>query len=67
MADYSQVQVQDRKELILQKTKESNLNYLFHNLSSQVKGQKDNQTVRFEFEFTSYIITVPYRHRGGRI
>jgi hypothetical protein len=35
--------------------KESNLNYLSHNLSSQVKGKKDNQAVRFEFEFTSYI------------
>jgi hypothetical protein len=33
-------------------SKEGNLNYLFHNLSSQVKGKKDNQAVRFEFEFT---------------
>jgi uncharacterized protein YfdQ (DUF2303 family) len=35
-------------------SKESNLNDLFHNLSSQEKGKKDNQAVRFEFEFTSY-------------
>ncbi len=35
-------------------SKESNLNYLFHNLLSQVKGKKDNQAVQFEFEFTSY-------------
>jgi hypothetical protein len=33
---------------------ESNLNYLFHNLSSQMKGWKDNKAVWFEFEFTSY-------------
>ncbi len=37
-------------------SKESNLNYLFHNLSSQLKGKKDNQAVRFEFEFTSYSV-----------
>ncbi len=38
-------------------SKESNLNFLFHNLSSQMKGWKDIKAVRFEFEFTSY--TVP--------
>jgi hypothetical protein len=35
-------------------SKESNLNFLFYNLSSQMKGWKDINAVRFEFEFTSY-------------
>jgi hypothetical protein len=35
-------------------SKKSNLNYLFHKLSSQVKGKKDIKAVRFEFKFTSY-------------
>ena len=33
--------------------KESNLNFLFYNLFSQMKGWKDIKAVRFEFEFTS--------------
>jgi hypothetical protein len=36
-------------------SKESHLNFLFYNLSSQMKGWKDIKAVRFEFEFTSYI------------
>jgi hypothetical protein len=35
-------------------SKESNLNFLFYNLSSQMKGWKDIKAVWFEFEFTSY-------------
>ena len=35
-------------------SKKSNLNYLFYNLSSEVKGKKDIKAVRFEFEFTLY-------------
>jgi hypothetical protein len=34
-------------------SKKSNVNYLFHNLSSEVKGKKDIKAVQFEFEFTS--------------
>ncbi len=56
LADYSQVQGQARKELFYKNcSKESNLNYLFHNLSSQMKGCKDNKAVRFEFKFTLYV------------
>ncbi len=38
-------------------SKESNLHFLFYNLSSQMKGWKDIKAVRFEFEFTSYKAT----------
>ncbi len=37
-------------------SKKSNLNYLFNKLSSQMKGKKDIKAVRFEFEFTSYVV-----------
>ncbi len=36
-------------------SKESSLNYLFYNLSLQMKGWKDNKAVLFEFKFTSYL------------
>jgi hypothetical protein len=35
-------------------SKESNLDYLFNNLSSHMKGWQDNKAVRFGFELTSY-------------
>jgi hypothetical protein len=37
-------------------SKESHLNYLYDKLSSDMKDCQDNEAVRFEFEFTSYVI-----------
>jgi hypothetical protein len=42
-------------------SKKSNLNFLFHNLSSQMKGWRDNKAVRFEFEFTSYVYFILFQ------